>query len=99
MKGKRIGLGITGGIAAYKAATVASQLTQRGADVRVIMTGSATKFITPLTLQVLSRNHVTVDTFDEHRPEVVNHIDLADHADLFMIAPATANIIAKLAYG
>nr|WP_220214954.1 MULTISPECIES: bifunctional phosphopantothenoylcysteine decarboxylase/phosphopantothenate--cysteine ligase CoaBC [Thermoactinomyces] len=99
VKGKRIGLGITGGIAAYKAATVASQLTQRGADVRVIMTGSATKFITPLTLQVLSRNHVTVDMFDEHRPEVVNHIDLADHADLFVIAPATANIIAKLAHG
>lgn len=99
MKGKRIVLGITGGIAAYKAAAVASQLTQQGADVRVIMTGSAAKFITPLTLQVLSRNHVTVDTFDEHRPEVVNHIDLADHADLFVIAPATANIIAKLAHG
>ena len=99
MKGKRIVLGITGGLAAYKAAAVASQLTQQGADVRVIMTGSAAKFITPLTLQVLSRNHVTVDTFDEHRPEVVNHIDLADHADLFVIAPATANIIAKLAHG
>lgn len=99
MNSKRIVLGITGGIAAFKAASVASQLSQRGADVRVIMTESATKFITPLTLQILSRNHVAVDTFDEHNPEVVSHIDLADHADLFVIAPATANVIAKLAHG
>ncbi len=99
MNSKRIVLGITGGIAAFKAASVASQLSQRGADVRVIMTNSATRFITPLTLQILSRNHVAVDTFDEHNPEVVNHIDLADYADLFIIAPATANVIAKLAHG
>ncbi|WP_124727668.1 bifunctional phosphopantothenoylcysteine decarboxylase/phosphopantothenate--cysteine ligase CoaBC [Staphylospora marina] len=99
MNGKRIVLGITGGIAAYKAATVASRLTQAGADVRVIMTEAATRFVTPLTLQILSRNHVSVDTFDERNPAVVNHIDLADHADLFVIAPATANLIAKLALG
>jgi phosphopantothenoylcysteine decarboxylase / phosphopantothenate---cysteine ligase len=99
MNGKRIVLGITGGIAAFKAASVASQLTQRGADVRVIMTEAATRFITPLTLQVLSRNHVAVDTFDERNPAVVAHIDLADHVDLFVIAPATANLIAKLALG
>lgn len=99
MNSKRIVLGITGGIAAFKAASVASQLSQRGANVRVIMTDSATKFITPLTLQILSHNHVAVDTFDEQNPEVVSHIDLADHADLFIIAPATANIIGKLAHG
>jgi phosphopantothenoylcysteine decarboxylase/phosphopantothenate--cysteine ligase len=99
MRGKRIVLGISGGIAAYKAATLASQLTQRGADVRVIMTESATRFIQPLTLQILSRNHVAVDLFDEKDPEVVMHIDLADHADLVIIAPATANLIGKLANG
>ncbi|MBH8607049.1 bifunctional phosphopantothenoylcysteine decarboxylase/phosphopantothenate--cysteine ligase CoaBC [Thermoactinomyces sp. CICC 10521] len=99
MKEKRIVLGVTGGIAAFKAASVASGLAQRGYDVRVIMTKSATQFITPLTMQILSRHHVAVDTFDEYNPEVVNHIDLADHADLFIIAPATANIIAKMALG
>ncbi|MBS7530340.1 bifunctional phosphopantothenoylcysteine decarboxylase/phosphopantothenate--cysteine ligase CoaBC [Hazenella sp. IB182353] len=99
MRGKRIVLGISGGIAAYKAATLASQLTQAGADVRVIMTQSATKFITPLTLQILSKHEVAIDTFDEKDPEVVSHIDIADHADLVVIAPATANVIAKLAHG
>lgn len=99
MRNKRIVLGVTGGIAAYKAATLTSQLTQRGADVRIIMSEAATKFITPLTLQVLSRHSVAVDTFDEKEPEHVQHIYLADHADLFVIAPATANVIAKLAYG
>jgi len=99
LKGKRIVLGVTGGIAAYKAAGLVSQWTQRGADVRVIMTQSATRFITPLTFQTLSRNHVAIDTFDEQDPAVVNHIDLADHADLFVIAPATANIIGKIAHG
>lgn len=99
MRGKRVVLGVTGGIAAFKAASIASQLTQRGVDTRVIMTNSATQFITPLTMQILSRHHVAVDTFDEHNPAVVNHIDLADHADLFVIAPATANFIGKLAAG
>ncbi|UWE02667.1 bifunctional phosphopantothenoylcysteine decarboxylase/phosphopantothenate--cysteine ligase CoaBC [Laceyella sacchari] len=99
MRGKRVVLGVTGGIAAFKAASIASQLTQRGADVRVIMTASATQFITPLTMQILSRHSVAVDTFDERNPAVVNHIDLADHADLFLIAPATANFMGKLAMG
>jgi phosphopantothenoylcysteine decarboxylase/phosphopantothenate--cysteine ligase len=99
MEGKRVVIGVTGGIAAFKMASVVSQLSQRGVDVRVIMTQSATKFITPLTMQVLSRHHVAVDTFDEKDPSVVAHIDLADHADLFVIAPATANLIGKLAHG
>ncbi|MBA4494190.1 bifunctional phosphopantothenoylcysteine decarboxylase/phosphopantothenate--cysteine ligase CoaBC [Paenactinomyces guangxiensis] len=99
MRGKRVVVGISGGIAAFKAATIVSQLSQRGADVRVIMTASATKFITPLTLQTLSRHHVAVDTFEERDPAVVSHIDLADHADLFVLAPATANLIGKLALG
>ncbi|TMZ33889.1 bifunctional 4'-phosphopantothenoylcysteine decarboxylase/phosphopantothenoylcysteine synthetase, partial [Klebsiella pneumoniae] len=87
------------GIAAFKAATLVSRLSQLGADVRVIMTESATRFVTPLTFQILSRNHVAVDTFDEKDPSVVSHIDLADHADLIVIAPATANILAKMAHG
>ncbi|BCU82195.1 phosphopantothenoylcysteine decarboxylase [Polycladomyces abyssicola] len=99
MKGKRIVVGITGGIAAYKAAALVSALAKLEADVRVIMTESATRFITPLTLQTLSRHHVAVDTFEERDPAVVSHIDLADHADLFVIAPATANLLGKLAHG
>ncbi|MHA6484595.1 bifunctional phosphopantothenoylcysteine decarboxylase/phosphopantothenate--cysteine ligase CoaBC [Paenibacillus sp. strain BS8-2] len=99
IKGKTIVLGITGGIAAYKAATLCSKLVQAGAMVHVIMTESATKFITPLTLQTLSRNAVHIDTFDERDPAVVSHIQLADHADLVVVAPATANSIAKLAGG
>lgn len=99
MKGKRIVVGVTGGIAVFKAAGLVSRLAQEGADVRVIMTESASKFVTPLTFQTLSRNPVTMDTFDEKDPSVVSHINLADHADLFVIAPATANILAKMAHG
>ena len=99
MRGKRIVVGVTGGIAAFKAAALVSQLAQRGAEVRVMMTQAATQFITPLTFQTLSRNDVAVDTFEEKHPDRITHIDLADHTDLFVIAPATANIIAKLAYG
>lgn len=99
LQGKMIVLGVSGGIAAYKAATICSQLTQRGADVRVIMTESATKFVQPLTFQALSRQHVYVDTFQEADPRVVSHIHLADHADLVLVAPATANVIGKLAHG
>ncbi|WP_195572961.1 bifunctional phosphopantothenoylcysteine decarboxylase/phosphopantothenate--cysteine ligase CoaBC [Paenibacillus sp. 1001270B_150601_E10] len=97
--GKTIVVGITGGIAAYKAATLCSKLKQAGAHVHVIMTKSATEFITELTLQTLTRNLVYTDTFDERDASVVSHIDLADKADLFVIAPATANIIAKMTYG
>jgi phosphopantothenoylcysteine decarboxylase / phosphopantothenate---cysteine ligase len=99
MQGKRIVLGVSGGIAAYKAAVIVSQLAQRGADVRVIMTTAATQLITPLTMQSLSRHHVVVEPFVEQDPAVISHIDLADHADLFIIAPATANVIAKSALG
>ncbi|MDR6227228.1 bifunctional phosphopantothenoylcysteine decarboxylase/phosphopantothenate--cysteine ligase CoaBC [Desmospora profundinema] len=99
MKGKRIVVGVSGGIAVFKVAGLVSQLAQRGADVRVIMTRSATQFVTPLTFQTLSRNAVAVDTFDEKDPAVVSHIDLADHADLFVLAPATANLLGKLANG
>jgi len=99
LQGKTIVLGISGGIAAYKAATICSKLTGAGANVHVIMTTSATKFITPLTLQTLSKNEVHIDTFDENNPQVVNHINLADAADLILIAPATANTIGKLANG
>lgn len=99
MQGKKIVLGVTGGIAAFKAASICSMLNQQGADVRVIMTQAATKFVTKMTFQALSRNDVYSDVFDEHDPDVIAHIDLADHTDLFIIAPATANTIAKLAYG
>src|SRR5690606_18836194 len=76
-----------------------SRLAQSGAKVRVIMTESAARFITPLTFQTLSRQPVAIDTFDEKDPSVVSHIDLADHADLFVIAPATANMLGKMAHG
>ncbi|ULL17412.1 bifunctional phosphopantothenoylcysteine decarboxylase/phosphopantothenate--cysteine ligase CoaBC [Paenibacillus sp. H1-7] len=99
LKGKTIVLGVSGGIAAYKAAAICSKLKQSGAEVYVIMTESATKFIAPLTFQTLSRHDVIVDTFDEKDASVVSHIDLADRADLFVVAPATANIIAKMAHG
>ncbi|WP_434750354.1 bifunctional phosphopantothenoylcysteine decarboxylase/phosphopantothenate--cysteine ligase CoaBC [Paenibacillus amylolyticus] len=99
LNGKKIVLGVTGGIAAYKAATLCSKLVQKGADVHVIMTASATQFITELTLQTLTRNAVYTDTFDEREPAVVSHINLADLADLVLVAPATANVIAKMAHG
>ncbi|MGR6544764.1 bifunctional phosphopantothenoylcysteine decarboxylase/phosphopantothenate--cysteine ligase CoaBC [Paenibacillus tundrae] len=99
LNGKKIVLGVTGGIAAYKAATLCSRLVQRGADVHVIMTDSAKQFITELTLQTLTRNVVYSDTFDEREPSVVSHIHLADLADLVLVAPATANVIAKMAHG
>jgi phosphopantothenoylcysteine decarboxylase/phosphopantothenate--cysteine ligase len=99
LQGKSIILGITGGIAAYKAAALTSKLTQKGAEVHVIMTASAKQFITELTLQSLSKQRVYSDTFQERDPSSISHIDLADSADLVLIAPATANIIAKMAHG
>ncbi|MCI1589675.1 bifunctional phosphopantothenoylcysteine decarboxylase/phosphopantothenate--cysteine ligase CoaBC [Heyndrickxia oleronia] len=99
MIGKKILLCVTGGIAVYKAAALTSKLTQAGAKVKVIMSKSACQFVTPLTFQALSRNDVYTDTFDEKNSEVIAHIDLADWADLVLIAPATANIIGKLANG
>ncbi|GAE91689.1 phosphopantothenoylcysteine decarboxylase [Gracilibacillus boraciitolerans JCM 21714] len=81
LKGKKIVLGVSGGIAAYKAIALTSKLAQAGADVRVIMTENATEFVTPLTFQAISRNPVYTDTFDEKDPNVIAHIDLADWAD------------------
>ncbi|MFD1018119.1 bifunctional phosphopantothenoylcysteine decarboxylase/phosphopantothenate--cysteine ligase CoaBC [Thalassobacillus hwangdonensis] len=99
LKGKRILLGVSGGIAVYKASALTSKLVQAGAEVRVIMTDSAREFVTPLTFQALSRNPVYTDTFDEKDPQNIAHIDLADWADLILIAPATANILGKMANG
>jgi phosphopantothenoylcysteine decarboxylase/phosphopantothenoylcysteine decarboxylase/phosphopantothenate--cysteine ligase len=96
---KTILLGITGSIAAYKAADLANQITKIGYNVEVIMTESAVKFITPLTLQTLTKNKVYTDMFDEITPEEVKHISLAKKADICIIAPATANIIGKIANG
>ena len=92
-------LGVTGGIAAYKMASVASALRKAGADVHVIMTGNATQFITPLTFETLTNNRCMVDTFDRDFKYEVTHISIAKAADLILIAPATANIIPKLAHG
>ncbi|WP_421384516.1 bifunctional phosphopantothenoylcysteine decarboxylase/phosphopantothenate--cysteine ligase CoaBC [Bacillus salacetis] len=99
IQGKNILLCVTGGIAVYKAAALTSKLVQAGAQVKVIMSASARQFVTPLTFQALSRNEVFTDTFDEKNPEVIAHIDLADWADLVLVAPATANVIGKLANG
>ncbi|QTD43325.1 bifunctional phosphopantothenoylcysteine decarboxylase/phosphopantothenate--cysteine ligase CoaBC [Sporosarcina sp. Te-1] len=96
---KNILLCVTGGIAVYKAVALVSKLTQAGAHVKVIMTESAMKFVTPLSFQVLSRNDVFYDTFDEKDSRVIAHIDLADWADLVVVAPATANVIGKIANG
>jgi len=90
---------VTGGIAVFKAVHLTSKLTQAGANVKVIMSQSAQKFVTPLTFQALSRHDVFVDTFDEKNPAVIAHIDLADWADLVIVAPATANVIGKMANG
>ncbi|MGM8364189.1 bifunctional phosphopantothenoylcysteine decarboxylase/phosphopantothenate--cysteine ligase CoaBC [Virgibacillus sp. W0181] len=96
---KNVVLGVTGGIAAYKACDLTSKLVQQGAHVKVIMTNSAMEFVSPLTFQALSRNPVYTDTFDEKDPENIAHIELADWAHIVMIAPATANFIGKLANG
>ena len=96
---KTIVLGVTGGIAAYKAADLASLLTKAGHIVRVVMTSDAQRFITPLPFKTLSRNPVITDLYDEADGWKPQHIELADAADLLLIAPATANVIAKLAHG
>ncbi|MEH7011964.1 bifunctional phosphopantothenoylcysteine decarboxylase/phosphopantothenate--cysteine ligase CoaBC [Neobacillus niacini] len=96
---KKILLCVSGGIAVYKAAALTSKLVQAGAKVKVILSDSAAKFVSPLTFQALSRNEVYTDTFEEKNPNVIAHIDLADWADLILVAPATANTIAKLAKG
>ncbi len=99
LKGKNILLGVTGGIAAYKAADLCSRLVKMHAGVDVIMTKHATEFITPLTFESLCHRKTVTDTFDRNHPWEVEHIALADKADCVVIAPATANIIGKLANG
>ena len=96
---KTIVLGITGSIAAHKAVDVASLLTKAGHSVHVVMTADALKFITPLPFKTLSRHPVVTDLYDEEEGWKPTHITLADSADLLLIAPATANVIAKLAAG
>ena len=99
LKGKTILLGVTGGIAAYKAAALASALVKQHASVEVIMTQNATQFVTPLTFEQLTGNRTMVDTFDRNFSHQVEHISLAERTDLVMVAPATANVCAKLAHG
>ena len=99
LQGKCVLLGVTGGIAAYKMANVASGLRKAGAEVHVIMTENATQFITPLTFETLTNNRCVVDTFARDFQYDVTHVSLAKKADLILIAPATANVIAKLAHG
>jgi phosphopantothenoylcysteine decarboxylase len=95
----KIVLGITGSIAAYKAADLASQLVKAGHEISVVMTRAATEFITPLTLQVLTRQPVLVSLEDEKQSWKPGHIELADHADLFVVAPASADAIGNFANG
>lgn len=99
LTGRRIVVGVAGGIAAYKAAELVRALVKAGAEVRVVMTDAAQKFITPLTLQALSQHPVATDTFDLTQEATIGHIQLADTAELLVIAPATADVIARLAHG
>ena len=99
LKGKTVLLGVTGGIACYKSANLASALVKQWANVQVLMTKNATEFIGPHTFESLTGNRVSVDTFDRNYQFQVEHIALADQADLVLVAPATANVLAKLAHG
>src|SRR5438045_4554927 len=98
-KGQNIVLGVTGSIAAYRAADLASLLTKQGCDVHVVMTADALRFITEVPFKTLSRHPVVTDLYAEEEGWQPTHIKLADEADLLLIAPATANVIAKLAHG
>jgi len=98
-RARNIVLGVTGSIAAHKAIDLASLLTKDDFDVHVVMTADAQKFVTPLPFKTMSRHPVVTDLYDEEEGWKPAHIELADNADLFLIAPATANIIAKLAHG
>jgi len=99
LSGKKIVLGVTGSIAAYKAADLISQLRKCGAEVFPVMTAAAQKFITPLTLQTLARQPVAADLWNEGKGWEPGHVELGDKADLLMIAPATADVIAQFAHG
>ena len=99
LKGKRIILGVSGSIAAYKIANLASALVKLHADVHVVMTKNATNFIHPITFETLTGNKCLVDTFDRNFEYSVEHVELAKSADVLMVAPATANVIGKMAHG
>ena len=99
LNGKTVILGVTGSIAAYKAANLASLLKKQHADVHVIMTKNATQFVGPVTFETLTGNKCLTDTFDRNHPFEVEHVELAKRADLALVAPATANVMAKLAHG
>ena len=99
LKGKKIVLGVTGGIAVYKAVDLVSRLRKRGCQVRVVMTEHAQQFVTPLTFKEISGNQVAVSMWSANQEFNVEHIALANWADAFLVAPATANIIAKMTYG
>ena len=99
LQGKTVILGVSGSIAAYKTANLASMLVKLKCDVHVIMTKNATNFIHPITFETLTGNKCLVDTFDRNFQYSVEHVALAKRADVVMIAPATANVIAKLTYG
>ena len=99
LKGKNVVLGVTGGIACYKAASLASALVKQGANVQVLMTANAVQFISPIVFEELTGNRTLTDTFDRNSGLRVSHIAVADRADFLLIAPATANVIAKLAHG
>ena len=99
LQGKTVLLGVSGGIACYKAAQLASDLVKLHCCVHVLMTQNATQFITPLTFEALTGNRPVVDTFDRNFPHEIKHISLADQADLVLVAPATANVLAKFAHG
>lgn len=99
LQGKTIILGVSGGIAVYKAVELLRLLTKAGADVHVIMTRNAQEFVTPLTFQALSGNPVNTELFNLYQEQEIGHISLADRADLFVLAPATANLVGKIAHG
>ncbi|MDO9586213.1 MAG: flavoprotein, partial [Syntrophales bacterium] len=99
LEGRKVVLGVTGGIAAYKAAELTRVLVKKGACVRVIMTVNAMEFVTPLTMQILSGNPVCSEMFSPPQDFEMAHISLSDFADILVIAPATANIIGKIASG
>ncbi len=99
LQGKTVVLGISGGIAVYKVVELLRLLTKAGAEVHVIMTNSAQEFVTPLTFQTLSGNPVHTDLFNLYQEQEIGHISLADRADLFLLAPATANLVGKIAQG
>ena len=99
LQGKHVVLGVTGSIAAYKIASLASMLKKQAADVTVIMTQNATNFINPITFESLTGNKCLVDTFDRNFQHSVEHVSLAKQTDVFLVAPASANVIAKAAHG